>query len=94
MAAITLPNTLQTPRNISAGDIWRALVSFSRQESKILEAVPRTRSAAVTIIIRFSKAGKTVDLNMLKSENGLIEDESLIETGTNQVEKELVVFPF
>jgi 8-oxo-dGTP pyrophosphatase MutT (NUDIX family) len=55
-------------------------VSFSRQESKILEAVPRTRSAAVTIIIRFSKAGKTVDLNMLKSENGLIEDESLIET--------------
>lgn len=49
-----------------------------------LEPKPNTRSAAVTIILRFTRDGQVVDLDMLNGEHGLIQDSGLMTAGTRR----------
>lgn len=83
MAASIPQESFLTPKPISATSIYDALTRFSTYESKRLPVPPSTRSAAVTIILRFAHDSVPLDLSMLYTERGLTDNANLIHAGTN-----------
>lgn len=81
MAASIPQESFLTPRPISATAIYDALARFSTYESKRLPVPHSTRSAAVTIILRFAHEGVALDLSMLYTERGLTDNANLIHAG-------------
>lgn len=82
MAQRSQRNREAEQETITGVHIWLALMDFMGQKSKVLQKVNNVRSAAVTIIIRFSDGHSTVHLDMLKTKNGLSSDISLLQAGT------------
>lgn len=92
MANRTLPSDTIAQNTIAGIDTWMALVDLMGQESKVLPKISNLRSAAVTIIIRFTRGDQTVHLNMLTKKNALTSDVDLIHTGTPEIELVKIYF--
>lgn len=71
-----------TPLSIDPVQLYASLVDFSNYEPVALQPKPNTRSAAVTILIRFTRNGQVVDLNFLHGAKGITFDEDLVKAGT------------
>lgn len=84
MADIAPSLATATVPPIDVAELWSSLVDFSNYSPVALEPKPNTRSAAVTIILRFTRGGQVLDLNMLSSNDGLLNDSGLITAGTRR----------
>lgn len=82
---------MATPNPIDATTLYHAMVGLSRYNSKRLIAPAGTRSAAVTIILRFSHDNVPLDLSLLVGERGLMEDENLVNAGTHHLLQAILV---
>ena len=76
-----------TPLPIDPVQLYASLVDFSNYEPVTLQPKPNTRSAAVTILIRFTRNGQVVDLNFLHGAKGITFDEDLVKAGTLRYER-------
>ena len=81
MAVVAENIVSREPEILDPVATWTSLVAFSRKESKRLEKKPGTRNAAVTIVLRFSCKGQTIDTSSLVSGETLIADETAVGKG-------------